>query len=391
MGRQHNRRKTAWITPRSDARRVREWLYRKAITSSRAVNYFFRFLRGNVEGLNRAPAVSKYALFFFRGRSPKQFAISPLPTSSEVWQMCQEAHSTLGVWPISFSYPRHTILATEEQGATICPVFPGHRYRFSQEDDYLDFYRSYAFALTHKKAGWDCFRHLEILYTGSTPFMPDATLIPRFTMVHYPKQFFAEVAGQLIRSSGYLDMGARQNLNEYFNRHLTSDAMARYLLRAAAVPSDAKILFVDSAAPHAPDYQSILTLIGLKQFLGKRVHVANPIGYLYSDWTGESDSLYGRGFGYSGVLEPIWKNDNEIIGEPLNLNRSFLAQFGVVIVGSVTRNPGSVEKLRQLYPAEKTIYIHGEDEGPSRSEMRNFVSSGAKLFVRELSDDLSSS
>jgi hypothetical protein len=267
----------------------------------------------------------------------------------------------------------------------MCPIFPGHRYSFTDEADYIDNYGRFSFALTHKKSGWDCFRHLEIMYSGAVPYMPDASLIPEFTMVHYPKKFLAEVAEGLRHSRVVISSDSHQKLASYFNDNLTSAAMARYVLRAAEIDDDAKVLFVDAAAVAMPDYQSIFTLIGLKQTLGKRISVAFPLDYVYEDWAGDAAALYGRGFGYSRVLETSLKNPNEASGELLDLSASSLANFDAVVVGSVTRNSGLADQLVARFPASKTLWIHGEDQGPSASDIATFRAKGVTVFVREIS------
>jgi hypothetical protein len=264
------------------------------------------------------------------------------------------------------------------------PIFPGHRYAFTSEADYINTYGSFSFALTHKKGGWDCFRHLEIMYAGAVPYMPDASLIPELTMVHYPKTFFAEVAEGLRHSRVVMTPQDSQDLAGYFDENLTSAAMARYVLRAAGVGKDAKVLFIDATAVSMPDYQSVFTLIGLKQTLGKRVSVAFPLDYVYEDWTGDAAALYGRGFGYSRVLDAKLKNRNEIFGEVLDQSAASLRAFDTVIVGSVTRNATLAEELLSRFPASKTIWIHGEDQGPSASEIAKFRAKGVTAFVREL-------
>jgi hypothetical protein len=266
----------------------------------------------------------------------------------------------------------------------MCPVFPGHSYAFTDGDAYIKTYAGYRFALTHKKGGWDCFRHLEILYAGAIPYMPDAGLIPEFTMMHYPKRFLREVANQLNTATGSLGLDVRKKLVEYFNQNLTTEAMARYFLKAASPIPKPKILFIDQAAVDMPDYQSILTLIGLKQILGNQVSVAFPTGYLYEDWSEDTTKLYGRGFGYTRVLEPHLKNPNEIRLRPLSLSQSSLAKFDLVVIGSIKRNENLAHQLIGRFPAEKTVWVNGEDTPPSQEELSRFTSLGVTLFVREL-------
>jgi hypothetical protein len=363
---------------------TKDWLYLKIRTAQRLLRFLARILKGRYEELDKAPVGAKKALGWRRRNQPVRLALSPLPSPPEVWAACVTAHATVGVWPLSFSYP-HPI-AERAIGAAefMCPIFPGHRYAFTNEADYISNYGNFSFALTHKKAGWDCFRHLEIMYSGAVPYMPDASLIPEFTMVHYPKKFLAEVAEGLRHSRVVISSDSHQKLASYFNDNLTSAAMARYVLRAAEIDDDAKVLFVDAAAVAMPDYQSIFTLIGLKQTLGKRISVAFPLDYVYEDWAGDAAALYGRGFGYSRALARKLKNRNEISGEILDLSAASLATFDAVVVGSVTRNAALAAQLLARFPASKTIWIHGEDQGPSASEMATFRKKGVTVFVREL-------
>ena len=50
----------------------------------------------------------------------------------------------------------------------ISPLIPGKldTYIYEKERDYYDMYFNSLFALTYKKAGWDCLRHYEILANG---------------------------------------------------------------------------------------------------------------------------------------------------------------------------------------------------------------------------------
>jgi hypothetical protein len=392
LGRVDNQEKSGWTLRRFlNALKVSPpWARQKVVLAGNTLRYFLRFVAGNVEGIAGAPAAAKWGLMVRYSRRPRSMKLSPLPSSDDIWLDAVQAYEAAGVWPISFSYPRPLSAlsssgsSSSSSSSTMCPVFPGHRYAFTNEADYISNYGSFSFALTHKKGGWDCFRHLEIIYAGAVPFMPDASLIPEFTMVHYPKTFLAEVAAGLRHSRVVVMPQDSQELARYFNYNLTSAAMARYVLRAAAIDNDAKVLFIDAAAVSMPDYQSVFTLIGLKQTLGKRVSVAFPLDYLYEDWAGDAAALYGRGFGYSRVLETKLKNRNEISGDVLDLSAASLATFDAVVVGSVTRNAALAEQLLARFPASKTIWIHGEDKGPSAYDIATFRAKGITAFVREM-------
>ena len=386
LGRVANQEKSGWTLRRFlNALKVSlPWVKQMAVLAGNTLKYFLRFVAGNIEGIAGAPAAAKWGLMVRHSRRPTSMELSPLPSSDDIWLDAVRAYEATGVWPISFSYPRPASAPSNNSSGTMCPVFPGHSYAFIDGNDYIKTYAGYRFALTHKKGGWDCFRHLEILYAGAVPYMPDAGLIPEFTMVHYPKLLFSEVANQLNTAAGSLGVDVRKQLIDYFNQNLTTEAMARYFLKAASPIPKPKILFIDQAAVDMPDYQSILTLIGLKQILGNHVSVAFPTGYLYEDWSGDTTKLYGRGFGYTRVLDGGLKNPNEVRSTPLSLSTSSLSKFDLVVVGSIKRNENLAHQLLGRFPANKTVWVNGEDATPSREELRASRSLGVTLFVREL-------
>jgi hypothetical protein len=368
---------------------LREWMYRKLRLATNTVLYFLRILRGDFRNLNRAPVGAKKAFAIRRSRAQTAITLSSLPTTSDLREAASRAHDAVGLWPLSFSFPRVMELKGGSNRDFMCPVFPGHKYAFSDEQEYFDMYRNYRFALTHQKAGWDCFRHLEIMYAGSVPFMPDADRIPEFTMVHYPKRMFAEVARHLNQSKGLLPPTARENLQKYFNEHLTSRAMAAYLVETAPSLNQGRVLFIDEAAVSMPDYQSVLTAIGLKQLMGKRVSIGFPLDYLYEDWEGDGRSLYGRGFGYTRALSVSLKNPNEARGQALALSQTDLELFESVVIGNITRNRQLAMELLQVFPPDKTVWIHGEDSGPNAIERDEYRRLGVTVFAREIGQALS--
>lgn len=360
------------------------WIRNLAIRLLRTPFFLGRFLVEYATGRDASITRAKYALTKKFGRRVTAIAVSPLPNPTEVWEACQRVQHLTGVWPISFSYP------LEKQGrprppiGIVSPMFPGHRYGFTDEQEYLGMYGAYSFALTHKKGGWDCLRHLEIMYSGALPFMPDASRIPPFTMVHYPKRLFREVADHLCHSGGYVSEDASRALGTYFNQHLTCKAMASYLLLAAQVEPTDKVLFVDEALPSVPDYQSIFTLIGLKQALRARLSVAFPVDYIYDDWQGNALALYGRGFGYSRSLSATLRGPSESLRETVALSEESLSSFDRVVIGSVTRNATAVAATLAHFPASQTVWIHGEDDGPSTQDMELYKKLGVRAFAREL-------
>ncbi len=84
-------------------------------------------------------------------------------------------------------------------------VIPGkmETYVFRDEKSYYEDYQKSYFAVTHKKGGWDCMRHYEILANGCVPYFHDIVFCPDNTMVDFPKKECRE-ANDIVHS-GILD------------------------------------------------------------------------------------------------------------------------------------------------------------------------------------------
>lgn len=287
-----------------------------------------------------------------------------------------------GVWPISFSYPRRPLDIRESPSDLISPIIPGFPYSFDDEGEYLATYHDAYLGITHRKAGWDCFRHLEIMASGAVPLMLDADQIPGYSMVHYPKQGLRRARDRVLATGGPPDAATRHEFRAFFERHLTSEAMARYLLHAAGLDASSRVLFVDERLPLTGDYQSVMTLIGLKQVLGQGCVALHPVDYVYADSGYPSATLYGRGFGYTRVLPAAARTLSGRVAD--SQDPPALDEFDAIVVGSVSRNTGLADDLLRRFPAARTIWIHGEDSPPTMAETRRLRQSGAHVFVRSI-------
>jgi hypothetical protein len=166
--------------------------------------------------------------------------------------------------PISFSIPREKIRPLElSKSNLIAPLVPGvsSTFIYDNEKDYYDMYADSMFGLTWKKAGWDCLRHYEILAAGCIPLFVDISWCPTTIMVPYPKLLAEKVfalpgltlpfspmqdfkytklfisnvdfskiefdpSGESLESYEIL----RNELHEYTKKHLTTEAIARYII-----------------------------------------------------------------------------------------------------------------------------------------------------------------
>lgn len=243
-------------------------------------------------------------------------------------------------------------------------------------------------AITHHKAGWDCFRHLGILASEAISVMLDASEIPRFSMIHYPKATLTRIAHRATAGEGVPGEATRGSLRGHVERHLTSEAMARHSLRCVGVPDTGKgtrILLIDERTPFDPEYQSALTLIGLKAVAGNQCHVAFPATFLYRDSSESVSHFYGRGFGYTKVIDPTTVTQAERIGT-MGHGVDHLREYDLVVIGSLTCNPSWVRRALEAGEPSRIVLIHGEDGPPNRQEVSELQGSGAHVFVRAIHD-----
>lgn len=97
--------------------------------------------------------------------------------------------------PISFGIPRSQILSNDSVEKTkILANLTYYEigYLFNSEYEYnLEYQRSY-FGLTRKKAGWDCYRHYEIIANGCLPVFYNLHECPQHTMTLWDKTLLRE-------------------------------------------------------------------------------------------------------------------------------------------------------------------------------------------------------
>ncbi len=138
-------------------------------------------------------------------------------------------------FPISFAAPREKVVeSVPEKTQDWATVVPGQldTYIFTEEEPYYKDYQRAMFAITHKKAGWDCLRHYEILMNGCVPHFRGVQDCPANTMRFFPKSLCL-LANDMI-ASGEVDTTAYLELAEKFlaatKRDLTTEAVFKYML-----------------------------------------------------------------------------------------------------------------------------------------------------------------
>ena len=99
--------------------------------------------------------------------------------------------------PISFAIPKLKIIdeIDKEPKNLLAPLIPGklNTYIYDSESSYYQMYKKSIFALTYKKAGWDCLRHYEIMMNGCIPLFLDIENCPIDSITTLPKQKFQQI------------------------------------------------------------------------------------------------------------------------------------------------------------------------------------------------------
>jgi hypothetical protein len=133
------------------------------------------------------------------------------PDTHAILQVARECFLCEGYYPISFSWPRKFEAPQGSKSRAVSTTIPYVPYSFQDSADYYASYTYAVLAITQKKGGWDCFRHLEIIGAGCVPLFLHAGKIPKYTMIHYPKQLLKTVGKnyrkRLLLPSGAMSIG----------------------------------------------------------------------------------------------------------------------------------------------------------------------------------------
>jgi hypothetical protein len=299
-----------------------------------------------------------------------------LPDTKSLLSLARECFLSHGYYPISFSWPKTFDEPQSTKTNAVSFTVPYIPYSYQNSEDYYREYAHSSLAITQRKGGWDCFRHLEIIGAGCIPLFLSAEKIPKYTMIHYPKSLFVAVRKNYKKRAILPSREVAKRLADYANRNLTSRAMCNYFAKLADfnIESHDTILFVDSELAASPDYLSVLNFIGLKQVYGHQVQsLYEEPDYVYTDTTQDVSKLYGRGFGYTKVLERT-QRPSESLNEPK-----------IVVVSNLERDLSLVDTLMTSYPNSKFVLFWGSDRPiPKEFKVKDFLSS-AVLFCREIS------
>jgi len=299
------------------------------------------------------------------------------------------------ILPITFSIPAIKVVTeVPDKTRILSEVIPGKPYSFENEEAYYQNYRTSCFALTCKKAGWDCLRHYEILACGCIPYFPDIDQCPDRTMYFFPKHLI-RLGNDLYESIRHKTLehltasercrihSLTHQLLGYTRSHLVSHRMAEYLLQSInANPETVRILFLSGCTK--PDYLRCLTLTGLKEILGRRCQDVPRVSHLYRPVQNAS-GLYGRGFTYTGILDDDGGGDDGHDDNHEIQERIRDCWYDVIVYGSMHRGLPYWETVMAHYRPEDVVLMCGEDsDGGHVCLAEKYSSKGHFVFVREL-------
>ena len=271
--------------------------------------------------------------------------------------------------PITFSFPEEKIISEIPiKTKLISNLIPGNlsTYIYTNENDYYNEYRKSFFALTTKKAGWDCMRHYEIIANGCIPYFPNIEDCPQNTMALLPMGLIKE--GNLLydtyKNTTLTNLNSTDiekckelivKLVKYLRKHLTTTMMGQYILDTTK--KDVKsILFLSGET--TPDYLRCVLLHGFKSILGSRCHDYPKIPHIYKLSTIDYLALYGKGITYTNLLNPNMRDDSldKTMEEDISNKK-----YDLIIYGSYHRGMPYYEKISSIYPASDIILVCGED------------------------------
>jgi hypothetical protein len=297
------------------------------------------------------------------------------------------------IHPITFSIAKEKITTKIPlKTKLVSNLIPGQiqTYIYNNEEDYYNEYKQSLFAITTRKAGWDCMRHYEILANGCIPYFPNLEQCPINTMALLPKSLLYEAntlyekhKDKQLEQLTINDMIECNNLIhlllEYTRNHLTTSKLATYVLEKSNHQNVKSILYL-SGNPN-PDYLRCVTLHGFKENLGIHCHDYPKIQHIYK---GTYSHLYGKGISYTNLLD---HNQHDTTRDQTIHNDIINHSYDIVIYGSYHRGIPFYDLVSQYYKPNEVIFMCGEDDNHGYGNPDNhltFVDKGHTVFVREM-------
>lgn len=295
------------------------------------------------------------------------------------------------LYPLSYAVPSELIVEDlpekTEPIAGLMSRAKGGAYRFGpgEQDGYYQQYLQAYFAVTGKRGGWDCLRHLEILANGCIPLFEQIEQCPRFTLTHYPKRELQQLRERYAPAAEQnntqpiqaipidsIDPAAYRQavlgLLAHCRAHLSTEAMARYFLKWMKAQDAKSILFLTD--DRKPNYSCEMLMHGLRTVLGEGLIDVGKRWWLYKSAEPEAvGQLYGNGFTYTRHLDDIPIDRGNV------KKRLRAGAFDLVVLGNIELSTPLLPLIRRYYDRQQVALIDGGDYdqfpgAPGRSPTR---------------------
>lgn len=181
-----------------------------------------------------------------------------------------------GVYPISFGIPAEKIVSDIPPKSRDWALnYPGKlaTYIYNEESAYYSDYQSSKYAVTFRKAGWDCLRHYEIIANGCLPYFTDIASCPETCMINFPKEIIKEIFLKVSNNEEFTD----EKYNElvevllaHCREYLTTEALAGYLVDTLNGIKDGQLNKVQ-ASSHSDDIYFINKVLKSKEFIHQNI------------------------------------------------------------------------------------------------------------------------
>lgn len=159
--------------------------------------------------LHRTPQYRQQVIpAYFKGRPyvpPQHRPNHSYRVGPRVCNMSNSPKPGCKVHPIGFHLPRDQLVRRVQRRKLfdflpfiprVFPVSPVVPYTLGLNDEFLSniIHEHSYFAFTHRRGGWDCLRHLEIMFSGCVPYFPDLVACGKFCMPHMPIALLKQVS-----------------------------------------------------------------------------------------------------------------------------------------------------------------------------------------------------
>jgi hypothetical protein len=359
-------------------------------------------------------------------------------------------------YPISFGVPEANIApkVSREKWWGFLPYIPGQfpfsgkaQYSFDLDDEWLkdQLHQHSFFAWTHKRGGWDCMRHLEILSAGAIPYFADLELCPLRTLGNYPKALIREAmelaglehVGRVRRGSERIDnefmsTNAHGHLNfkkpgaidlpnfpaeKYFEiadrilnhtrHHMTTAATVAYVLRTIGYEEPKHVIMIgrwtydylhQTVESGLSDLGIKTTVLGHTTDWALRIGVREPVAETQlEDLRRERANranhkvIPGLAWMYGFRSDPRVINHTNADRNDATIQQRILAgEFDLVIYSYTENEPISKRwywnEISKAIPKERRVFLHHNDDAQDPDRGSEESCHHGWLFKREMRD-----